>query len=177
MYELIKNLPDWVQWVLLLVPIFSLLIAACALLKNVKEISFNNRIRRAKFVFDFLQTFMNDDTMQSAFRTIDYGEFKYNPDFHNRPGEAEIDKLLLHFSNLASALERGVVNSTDIYPVQYFILRIVKNPEIKKYLDFMENIWGSASGTGTHPFISLDEMAKKVAESAMAANSSNPLFH
>ena len=177
MYELIKNLPDWMQWALLLIPIFSLLIAACALLKNVKEISLNNRIRRAKFVFDFLQTFMNDDRMQSAFYKIEYGQFKYRVGFHNSDEEFEIDKLLRHFSNLALAWEKGVVNFTDIYPVQYFILRTVKNPEIKKYLAFIEKDWVPDSGTDSHPFISLGNLVKKIDESATAANSSNPLFH
>ena len=161
MYELIKTLPYWLQVSLLLVPVLSFLIAACAFAINVRQTILNNRLGRAKIVSDCLHTFMDDDMMHKAFYKIEYGQFKYNGGFHTSEEEREIDKLLRHFSNLALMWEDGLLDLKDIHPVQYFILRTVNDSEISKYLSFIDN-WAGHARTGSHPYASLNKLKENL---------------
>lgn len=161
MYELIKTLPYWLQVSILLIPVVSLFIAACAFAINVRQTNLNNKLGRAKIVSDCLHTFMDDDMMHEAFYKIEYSEFTYDNDFHGSEEERKIDKLLRHFSNLALMWEEGLLKLEDIRPVQYFILRAVNDPEIERYLAFIEN-WSESAQTGTHPYMSLANLKKSL---------------
>jgi hypothetical protein len=161
MYELLKTLPYWLQVSLLLIPVLSFLIAACAFAINVRQTILNNRLGRAKIVSDSLHTFMDDDMMHKAFYKIEYSQFEYDGGFHTSDEEREIDKLLRHFSNLALMWEDGLLSLKDIHPVQYFILRTVNDPEIGKYLSFIDS-WAGTAGTGGHPYSSLNNLTKSL---------------
>lgn len=161
MYELIKTLPYWVQVALILIPILSFFIAACAFSVNVYQTNLNNRLGRAKIVSDCLHIFMDDKMMHSAFYKIEYGQFEYNNDFHGSTEEREVDKLLRHFSNLALMWEGGLLKLKDIHPLQYFILRSVNDEEVVKYLTFIDE-WSNIAKTGGHPYSSLKKLSKKL---------------
>lgn len=51
----------------------------------------------------------------------------YNSEFHKSQQEREIDKLLRHFANLALAWQAGLLTKKDVLPVQYYVLRIVRD--------------------------------------------------
>jgi len=161
MYELIKTLPYWLQISLLLVPILSLLIAASAFAIGVRKTTLANKLGRAKIVSECLHAFINDDMMHRAFYKIEYNELKYDGSFHTSNEEREVDKLLKHFSDLAMMWENGLINLEDIRSVQYFILRIVNDSEIRKYLSFVDS-WADCSGTGIHPYSALKKLAKNL---------------
>jgi len=161
MYELIKTLPYWFQVLLLIVPILSFLITACAFVIHVEQTMLNNTLGRAKIVSEYLHTFMDDDMMHRAFYKIEYSQFKYDSGFHTSDEEREIDKLLRHFSNLALMWEHGLLNLKDIYPVQYFIIRIANDANIRKYLLFI-NSWADTAGTGSHPYSSLSALSSSL---------------
>lgn len=163
MYELIKTLPYWLQMSLVILPVFSFFIAATAFAINVRQTIKNNRLYRSKIVSDCLHTFMNDEKMHNAFYKIEYNEFKYDENFHTSDQEKEIDKLLRHFSNLALMWEQGLLDLKDIYPVQYFIARTTNDPEVAKYMQFIEN-WIKKAKTGGHPYSSLSELAEALNE-------------
>jgi len=167
MYELIKTLPYWLQVSILFIPVVSLLIAACAFGINVYQTNLNNKLGRAKIVSDCLHTFMDDDMMHDAFYTIEYENFTYNGGFHDSDEERKIDKLLRHFSNLALMWQNGLLNLEDIHPVQYFILRVLNNSEIEKYLNFIEE-WSESANTGAHPYSSLIKLKEPLNELANA---------
>ncbi len=159
MYELIKTLPCWLQYSLLIVPIISLAIAAGAFTVNVYQTILTNKLRRAQIVSDCLHTFMNDAMMHEAFYKIEYDNFIYDESFHDSDDEKKVDKLLRHFSNLALLWQGKLLNIDDIHPVQYFILRIMNNCDIEKYLSFIDE-WASKSDTGAHPYSSLMVLKK-----------------
>ncbi|PTQ77079.1 hypothetical protein [Nitrosomonas ureae] len=161
MCELLKQFPVWLQFSIVLIPVISLAIAALAFSMNVRQTKLTNALVRAKVVSDSLHTFMNDETIQNAFYKVEYREFQYNLDFHGSGEEKEIDKLLRHFSNLALMWKNDLITLKDIHPIQYFILRAVSNPEIEKYLSFIDN-WSKKADTGGHPYVALRELYDKL---------------
>jgi hypothetical protein len=63
--------------------------------------------------------------------------------------------------------EDGLLSLKDIHPVQYFILRTVNDPEIRKYLLFIDS-WASQAGTGAHPYVSLNKLSNSLNGSVYA---------
>ena len=159
MCEIIKTLPELLQWGLILIPILSLAVAAIALVKNLNQTKLNNRIRRATIVSDWLLMFVKDEMMHRAFYKIEYGKFKYSDKFHDSNEEVEIDKLLQHCSNLAILWENGAINLSDIGPIKYFIKRAVKNSEIKNYLDALDEMINWTDG---HPYVCLNKLCEEL---------------
>ena len=165
MYELIKTLPYWLQIALLCIPFLSIIIGVSAFVINVRQTVFGNKLSKVNIVSNSLHTFMDDDLMHEAFYKIEYGKFIYSNDFHGSKEEREIDKLLRHFSNLALMWEDNILSLEDIKPVQYFILRVVNNLEIMKYLAFIET-WHKSSNTGSHPYLALNNLAIELKKSS-----------
>jgi len=145
---------------LLVVSALSSLIAAAALIVNARQIVLNNKIRRASIVTEIFQVFMDDDAMQDMFYKIEYDLFEYGDSFHSSVEERQLDKLLRHFSNLAVMWENKFIDTRDIQPVEYFILRITQNREVIKYLSFIEE-WSADAGM-THPYFSLKNLSGKL---------------
>ncbi|SMM99415.1 hypothetical protein SPONL_563 [uncultured Candidatus Thioglobus sp.] len=148
---------------MILIPVCSFLIGAIAFVLNVRQTTLNNKICKAKIVSESLYIFMDDNTMCQAFYKIEYGNFSYGSNFHGSKEEKEIDKLLRHFSNIALMWQEGLLSLSDIRPIQYFILRVVNDPEIIKYLLFI-NQWSNNANTDSHPYLALNKMSKELNE-------------
>lgn len=161
MDALITDFPQWLKMFLVAVPLMSLLVATCVFGLNLRQTILTNKISRAKMISDTLHTFMDDEIVQKAFYKIEYEGFKYSPSFHGSEEEKEIDKLLRHFSNLALMWKNGLLSLEDIYPIQYYVMRIVQNEEINKYFDFMR-AWIRKPGISSHPFLILSELGKEI---------------
>jgi len=96
-----------------------------------------------------------------AFYSIEYSQFRYDADFHKSTQERQIDKLLRHFANLALAWQAGLLSITDVRPVQYYVLRVMRNPEIGRYLEFIE-YWAKQASFGEHPYTVLIKLSKEL---------------
>ena len=84
--------------------------------------------------------------------------------FTDQVEEREVDKLLRHFANLALAWQVGLLSTADVRPVQYYVLRITRNPEIvKKYLEFIAD-WSKQEGLGEHPYAMLTKLSEELAK-------------
>jgi len=83
--------------------------------------------------------------------------------FTDQVEEREVDKLLRHFANLALAWQVGLLSTADVRPVQYYVLRITRNPEIKKYLEFIAD-WSKQEGLGEHPYAVLTKLSEELAK-------------
>ena len=166
MDELIKSLPYCLQLAFLFGPAISVFIAAIALSLNVRQTTLNNKLNRAKLADDSLRTFLADDIMQNTFYKIEYGRFEYEPSaFHDSEEECEIDKLLHHFSNFALLWRHGLLGLGPrdlkyVYPFQYYILRIMNDPEIIRYLSFIKDKWMPMVGIRDHPYLALQSLAE-----------------
>ncbi len=163
MQPALQVLPFWAQIALAVVPALGALFAALGLLLNVQQSRRTNAQARAALVATCLTGFAEDEEIQKAFYAIEYSEFRYDRDFHRSSEEREVDKLLRHFANLALAWQVGLLSTADVRPVQYYVLRITRNPEIKKYLEFIAD-WSKQEGLGEHPYAMLTKLSEELAK-------------
>lgn len=161
MQPILQALPLWAQVALAVVPALGALFAAFGLLLNVQQSRRTNAQARAALVAGCLKGFAEDKEIQKAFYSIEYSEFRYDADFHKSPQECEIDKLLRHFANLALAWQAGLLSTTDVHPVQYYVLRVMRDPEIGKYLEFIAH-WSKQASLGEHPYTVLTNLSKEL---------------
>jgi hypothetical protein len=155
----VQQLPLWIQVLVAVIPAVSALLAALALLLNYFQTRRTNAQSRATIVAGCLKDFSSDAEMQKAFYAIEYSEFQYNAEFHGSPHEREFDKLFRHFANLALAWQVGLLSTNDVRPIQYYIQRILRNPEVVKYLKFIEG-WSIAQELSEHPYVVLMRMSE-----------------
>lgn len=153
----IQILPLWVQVLLSLAPAIGTVAAAAGLALTVVQSRKTNLITRAGLVAACLKTFSEDEEIQDAFYDLEYGAFAYSEEFHNTPQERKIDKLLRHLSNLALAWQAKLLTISDVSPVKYYVLRVVRNEEIAKYLAFMDG-WAKEAEVGEHPYAVLSAL-------------------
>ena len=165
MYEILKTLPYCLQLIVIFIPTISLAIAAASFFLSWREARKRNKLTRANIITDFFQTLLSDEMMQEAFYIIEYDKFEYNKDFHKSKNEEKIDRLLRHFSNIALLHKNKLVSSKDIEHIKYYIIRVMGNTEIKKYIQFLEN-WTKRSGINGHPLLSLKELYEELIKSA-----------
>jgi hypothetical protein len=136
----------------------SALAASGGLLASVYQTRRSNAESRARLVADFLSEFSSNSGMRDAFYAIEYSRFTFDASFHGSDFEPKLDHLLLHLSNLALAWQVGLLSVDDLRPAQYHVLRVMQNPEIRRYLDFLDP-WSKAVGAAQHPYSVLDELA------------------
>jgi hypothetical protein len=153
-------IPLWLQVVLVIAPA---LFAGVGLILNANQTRKSNAQVRAALVAGCLKGFLEDEEIQKAFYSIEYSEFKYDRNFHKSAQEREIDKLLRHFANLALSWQASLLSTEDVKPVQYYIMRVLNNTEVVKYLDWLAG-WTSQQGLGEHPYAVLRKMANALAK-------------
>jgi hypothetical protein len=168
----LAGLPTWAQLLLLLVPAVSATLAAIGLGLNYLQARRNNAQARAALVADCLDGFTSDEEIQRAFYKVEYSEFTYNEDFHGSDVEREIDKLLRHFANIALAWQAGLLRTKDLEPIRYYLARIVRDPEIERYLTFIRD-WSEKQGLGEHPYAVLISLVDHMIPKTMSATPSS----
>ena len=159
----VQSLPHWLQLTLLVVPGVSAIFAATGLFLNFYQVRRTNAQARSALVAGCLKGFIDDDAIQRAFYLIEYSEFHYDKGFHGSDTERDVDKLLRHFANLALSWQSGLLSLEDIRPMQYYLMRVMGNAEIGKYMKFMES-WTGNLAVGTHPYAVLEQLCIKLKE-------------
>lgn len=154
----------WIQEISAVIAACSAVFSAFALLLNTCIARRTNLQNRSALVSECLAGFANDLTIQNAFYKIEYDEFTYGrSSFHRQPIEREIDKLLSHFSNLALIWQAGLLSTSDVRPVQYYVFRVMNDKGIIEYLEFMRE-WAEEAAAGEHPYFVLEKMTKALKE-------------
>lgn len=161
MQSSLQTLPHWAKIALLIVPAGSAIFAAIGLLLNFYQSRRTNAQSRASLIAACLKGFTEDEEIQRAFYAIEYSEFRYDQNFHKSSCEREVDKLLRHFSNIALAWQAGLLSIQDVRPIQYYVLRVLRNPEIQNYLKFISE-WSKQQALGEHPYAVLIQLGEKL---------------
>lgn len=156
-------LPVWTQIVLLVVPALSAVFAALGLLLNVQQSRRTNAQARSTLVAECLKGFADDEGIQRAFYAIEYSVFRYDSSFHKSGIELDLDKLLRHFANIALAWQAGLLSTVEMKPVKYYVLRVMRDPEIQKYLAFIAE-WSARARLGEHPYSVLAKLWRALEE-------------
>lgn len=163
MQPTIQALPHWAQLALLIVPAASAIFAAVGLLLTFYQSRRTTAQARAALVAACLKGFAEDEEIQRAFYAIEYSEFKYDDGFHKSEREREVDKLLRHFANIALAWQAGLLSTRDVRPVQYYVLRVIRDPDIQSYLKFIAG-WSKQQALGEHPYAVLSQLSERLAK-------------
>jgi hypothetical protein len=159
----VQSLPDWAQLALLIIPAASAIFAAIGLLLSFYQLRRNNAQARLALMAESLRRFTGDEDIQRVFYAIEYSKFKYDEEFHGSQHERETDKLLRHFSNIALSWQGGLLSIRDLRPIQYYVLRVVQNDEVQKYLNFIAS-WSKQQKLGEHPYSVLIQLSKNLAK-------------
>ena len=154
------------QLALQILPVAATFFAGAGLFMNVKQSRRSNAQTRAALVAACLKGFAEDEEIQNAFYAIEYSVFEYDDSFHNSKFEREIDKLLRHFAHIALAWQAGLLLTTDIKPIQYYILKVTRYPGIRSYLEFIAD-WSQQNNIGEHPYAVLTKLSDRLAESSI----------
>ena len=157
----LQTLPIWEQIALLAVPAASAVFAAIGLLLNFYQSRRSDAQARAALVAEWLKRFAEAEDIQRAYYATAYSQFRHSDDFQGSERERDVDRLLRHLSSIALAWQAGLLNTHDIRPVQYYVLRVCRNPEIKKYLDFMDRR-SKEQHLGEHPYAVLNQLSEQL---------------
>jgi hypothetical protein len=156
-----QTLPLWAQLALLIGPSASAVFVASGFLLTFYQWRRANAQARAALVAECLKSFAEDEGIQRAWYAISYSRFLYADDFHGSESERDIDKLLRHFSNIALAWQAGLLSTHDIRPIQYYVLRVTRNDEIRRYLRFVADL-AKQQHLGEHPYAVLDQLGEQL---------------
>jgi hypothetical protein len=104
--------------------------------------------------------------IQNTFYAIEYSVFKYDDSFHKSKFERKIDNLLKDFAHIALAWQASLLSTTDIKPIQYKVLKVMRDPEIRKYLEFIAD-WSQQNNIGEHPYAALTNLSERLAKSSI----------
>lgn len=127
------------------------LIAALGLIFNALVTRRAARERRIQQLVDLQHQFYSGASMLDAYYLIEYGEFKFDTDFHGSDREKKIDRLLVHFENIASLFQAKVVSLAELDIVAYNYLVIYQDPEINRYFEWLDS-WYKIRGMRERPF-------------------------
>jgi len=158
---LFQALPLWAQFALLIGPAASAVFAATGLLLTFYQSRRADAQARAALVAEYLRSFTEDQDIQRAYYAVAYSRFVYTDDFLGSESERDIDKLLRHFSNIALAWQAGLLSTHDVRPIQYYVLRVTRNDEVRRYLSFMAES-SKRQRLGEHPYVVLDQLSEQL---------------
>ena len=118
------------------------------------------KLKRLELVRESWQSLWMDEKLMDLYYRIEYSEFKYSIDFHHSDDERLLDRLLGVFQMLALYYERGALTWADVMLMEYHIDRIVLNPEVQKYFEFLDG-WAKNQKIESHAFTSAYNLASK----------------
>ena len=102
-----------------------------------------------------------DEEMLSLFYEIEYNEFEYGDRFHHSNKEKLLDRLLRYFENIAYLWKNKNITLDDIQIFRYDILRVYKNPSVRKYLEFVKS-WSESQNIKSMPYNTFVELGIKL---------------
>lgn len=129
----------------------ALLVAAAGLIFNALVTRRAARERRIQQLVQLQHQFYSDESMLDAYYLIEYGSFEYDDNFHGSDLEKKIDRLLVHFENIASLFDAKVVSLKELDIVAYNYLMIYQNREVKRYFEWLDS-WYKMRGIKERPF-------------------------
>ncbi|MCE9501929.1 MAG: hypothetical protein K8R21_15725 [Leptospira sp.] len=116
---------------------------------------------RQEILFRFWAEFWKAEKPVKLFYEIEYGHFKYTPNFHLSRDEQALDQLLGHFQFLALQYKTRLLRDEDLEAVAYFSRRIFENAEVQKYLNFLQE-WAVQNSIKKHPYADAINLNAKI---------------
>ena len=134
-----------------LIQAIAVLLAAAGLVFSALQTKRANRQSRAQQVIDLHGRFLDDPALVDAYYKIEYQEFEYGDGFHGSELEKHVDRLLQCFENMATLVDAGVLEASDLDPVAYHYLVIYQDAGVQRYFQWLDE-WYVQRGMDETPF-------------------------
>lgn len=123
-------------------------VGVCLTLKQMKQ---KYKTQKAVFFKELYSTMFSDQEIRNAFYKIEYNKFKYEHEFHGSEEEKCMDRLLSFVDLICDFYDQKILTKREMSTFKYEFLRIFKNENIKKYLEFLKDFY-KLNQTETEPF-------------------------
>lgn len=99
----------------------------------------NTSVQRAQFLLDITERYFRDSEIRKFFYDLDYRNFTL--DFQKFIGSDEerwLDSLLYTFDVIGQMVKTGVVTREEVDVIGFQASRVLRNPEVQKYLEWLD---------------------------------------
>jgi hypothetical protein len=119
----------WVSLITLISVIIGAYIAAM-------QLKASNETKRAMFFFQVNEKLRSDEGMVEAMHKIDYSDWSYDENFHNKGNgfESKLDRLLSYLSYICYLNKTKNIIDEEFSALQYKLTRVCSFKEIQMYL-------------------------------------------
>ena len=146
-----------------LIQFVALLIASLGLFLNLIQLKIANRQKRAEYIINLYNQSALDKDVLDIYYKIEYGEFRYDHEFHRSPEEIKLDKLIDMYDNIAKLYRLGNFTLRDLSYVADRYLVVYQDPSVRKYLSFLDS-WYVQRGMKVKPFDAFREVGRILEE-------------
>ena len=136
-----------------------LLVTALGVLAAFWQIRTGARAQRAAFLKDLYMQMRSDTAVAEAFYMIEYGEFKYGPDFHGSEIEPKIDRLLTLVDLVCEMRAQRIMTKREMSFFEYQFSRVAQDKSVQAYLKFLNQFYVD-NGLNKKPFAAFQAYAK-----------------
>jgi hypothetical protein len=98
--------------------------------------------KRAEFLITLARDYLLDPDLIELYYLIDYEKFEFDEGMLQTDREKKLDKLLYIYENIARMYLMDNINKNDIKYFAYRFIRVYQNPEVKKYVAFLNEWYG-----------------------------------
>jgi hypothetical protein len=160
------------------ISIASTLIAFFGFLLVIWQISITNEqirkaeiTQRAQLLAALQERATGSKDFQEVFRKIEYGDLKYNNDFHGSRDQTQLIALLSFFEFIAQLEKMGLIQFEDVEEVfGYYMLRTHTSRGLQEYLDFLKRWIEGGEYPENIAFPNFESLAKRLAQANASAN-------
>lgn len=121
--------------------ISAVLIAAIGLFVTAYQVRRSTQQLRYEQISSLIKHIFDNEGLSKVYYKIEYGDFKYNSDFHKSDEEKYMDQLLRHFELASKLYMAGQIKNEQLDIIKYEFLTIYSNPEVNKYLAFLDDLF------------------------------------
>lgn len=120
------------------------------------------RTQRAQFLKDLYSMLVSDADIGEAYYLIEYGTFRYGPEFHGSAVEPKVDRLL-GFADLVAELHlQAIISDREMAFFRYRFRRLFEDPGVRDYLEFLASFYKRV-GVAKEPYHSFQKVARLLA--------------
>lgn len=96
-------------------------------------------VQRAQFIMSITEQYFGDEDVRKFYYRLDYNEFVLDfGAFIGSDEERWLDSLLYTFDTVGRMVKMGAVSIKDVDLIAFQASRVLRNPEVKKYLDWLD---------------------------------------
>jgi hypothetical protein len=117
---------------------------------------------RARFLLDIMRWHYDDQDLRSLFYRLDYHKWKFDAQsFPLSEDEPAIDHMLILYVIIGHFVRLGVLRKEEIPIIRFDASRVLRNPEIIKYLAWLDGQYKSV-GVRTPAFECARDLASRI---------------